>query len=298
MNRIIQAKELPADLPAVGAKLRRGALLGMKALLVDTAGRVACADEAESRHDSLRRSLHPASILSWPGRVRAARTTTQGNPCGPFPELETAGTICALQEKVARAHPYSGASQKADEVVERRKRLHQLSLVLHPDPMLRSVCPPVDAFDSTLRDLLQEMFEFLASHQAIGLAGPQIAVPQRLLVCQIGGRPLCLMNPEIQAAAAPALMTEGCLSLPDVRTTIARPERIQVQGYDERGRRRRYSATGLWARVIQHELDHLNGTLIVDYGPPSVESSFLGEPAPPASLVEEPRNGHAASPRA
>jgi peptide deformylase len=104
------------------------------------------------------------------------------------------------------------------------------------------------------------------------------------------------MNPEILATATPGLMTEGCLSLPDVRVTIPRPERIRVLGYDGRGQRRCCTATGLWARVIQHELDHLNGVLILDYGPPTVEALRLTVSAPPASLMAERPGGTSPQP--
>jgi peptide deformylase len=180
------------------------------------------------------------------------------------------------------------AKGAAAEVAERKKRLRGLGLVLHPDPMLRTVCPPVSRFDSTLRDLFQEMFDLMLGRGGIGLAGPQVAVGQRLLVGQIGGRSLRLTNPEVRVAGTSGWLTEGCLSLPDTLVTVLRPERIEVKGYDDRGRRRSFSATGLWARVIQHELDHLNGVLILDHGPPLTEEDAAVSTGPRASLEEAP----------
>jgi peptide deformylase len=174
------------------------------------------------------------------------------------------------------------------EVATRKERLHRLSLVLHPDSCLRAICPPVGRFDSTLRDLLQEMEDFMSAHGGIGLAGPQVAIKQRLLVGRIGERALRLMNPEVRATGTSELLTEGCLSLPDTLVTVLRPERIEVNGYDDRGRRRSFSATGLWARVIQHELDHLNGVLILDHGPPLAVQDSIVSAGPRASLVEAP----------
>jgi peptide deformylase len=174
------------------------------------------------------------------------------------------------------------------EVAERKQRLSRLSLVLHPDPLLRVVCAPVARFDSTLRDLLEEMHDLMNGHGGIGLAGPQVAIKQRLIVCRIGERSLRLMNPEVRAAGTSGLLTEGCLSLPDTLVTVLRPERIEVKGYDDRGCRRSFSATGLWARVIQHELDHLNGVLILDHGPPLAEEESAVSSGPPALLVEAP----------
>ena len=107
------------------------------------------------------------------------------------------------------------AKSAVAEVAERKQRLHRLSLVLHPDPLLRAVCAPVVRFDSTLRDLLEEMHDLMNEHGGIGLAGPQVAIKQRLIVCRIGERSLSLMNPEVRAAGTSGWLTEGCLSLPD-----------------------------------------------------------------------------------
>jgi peptide deformylase len=180
------------------------------------------------------------------------------------------------------------AKSAVAEAAERKRRLHRLGLVLHPDPLLRTVCAPVVRFDSTLRDLLEEMHDLMNEHGGIGLAGPQVAITQRLIVCRIGERSLSLMNLEVQAAGTSGLLTEGCLSLPDTRVTVLRPERIEVKGYDDRGRRRSLSATGLWARVIQHELDHLNGVLILDHGRPLAAEDATVSAGPPALLKEAP----------
>ena len=145
------------------------------------------------------------------------------------------------------------------QITSRGPQPPRLSLVCYPNPVLRTICRPVDSFDSALRDLVQEMFTLMQMHAGIGLAGPQVAVERRVLVCAIQGRQLCLTNPEIEEAGQPGEFVEGCLSLPDVQISVSRPERIQVSGYDARGSKTRFGATGLWARVIQHELDHLEG---------------------------------------
>jgi peptide deformylase len=173
------------------------------------------------------------------------------------------------------------------EAAAREHRLHRLSLVLYPDPVLRAVCPPVEVFDSSLRDLVQEMFDLMQSHGGIGLAAPQVALEQRVLVAAIEGRHLCLANPEVRDAAEPAEFLEGCLSLPGVRVKVARPERIRVTGFDPCGRKTSFGATGLWARVIQHELDHLNGVLICDRGHPVAEQCAQCPLMLPAVLLEE-----------
>lgn len=174
-----------------------------------------------------------------------------------------------------------------DDLMTGRKQLPKLSLVYYPDPVLRAVCHAVDHFDSTLSDLVQEMFSLMFTHAGIGMAGPQVAVEQRVLVCAIQGRQLCLTNPEIREVAQPAEFVEGCLSLPNVQISVTRPERIQVSGYDKRGHKVRFGATGLWARVIQHELDHLNGVLICDRGKPPAQPCGPCALALPAMLIEE-----------
>ena len=162
----------------------------------------------------------------------------------------------------------------------------KLTLVYYPDPVLRAVCRPVDRFDSTLSDLVQEMFSLMLTHTGIGLAGPQAAVEQRVFVSAIQGRQFCLANPEIQEAGEPGEFVEGCLSLPDVRISVTRPEHIRVSGYDVRGHKVGFSATGLWARVIQHELDHLNGILILDRGKPPYQPCGPYSSVP-ATLIEQ-----------
>ena len=167
-------------------------------------------------------------------------------------------------------------------------RIRPLALVLYPDPVLRTVCEPVETFDSTLRDVAEEMLALMQHHQGIGLAAPQVGLRQRLIVAGIDNRRLVLVNPEVLAASVPRDLIEGCLSLPGVQTNVRRPERIRVTGFDLRGQHRSFGATGLWARVIQHELDHLNGVLILDYDHPAVASGPHGPQELEAGLAEDP----------
>lgn len=163
----------------------------------------------------------------------------------------------------------------------------RLSLVYYPDPVLRALCAPVETFDTALRDTVEEMFALMRAHEGIGLAGPQVAIERQLLVCGIGDQQLCLTNPALQESSQPADFVEGCLSLPGVQVKVRRPERIRVSGYDPRGRKTSFAATGLWARVIQHEMDHLNGVLICDYRRPAVQACDQCPLSLPAVLVEE-----------
>jgi peptide deformylase len=145
--------------------------------------------------------------------------------------------------------------------------LSRLSLRVFPDAVLREMCAPIELFDSTLRDLLAEMLVLMRARSGIGLAAPQVGLRQRLFVAEIESRPLCVINPTLQPLPGEATLCEGCLSLPGVEVNVTRPASIVATGYDEHGHKRQWPAAGLWARVIQHETDHLNGVLIIDHGP-------------------------------
>jgi peptide deformylase len=175
----------------------------------------------------------------------------------------------------------------ADGAPESQSFITRLSLVLYPDQILRAVCQPVETFDSALRDLADEMLTLMQQHRGIGLAAPQVGSRHRLIVCGIERHLFTLANLEIKDASEPRDFIEGCLSLPGVQVNVRRPERIRVTGYDLHGRRRSFGATGLWARVIQHELDHLNGALICDYQHPEVERCAHCPLELPTELIEQ-----------
>jgi len=173
--------------------------------------------------------------------------------------------------------------------------IHRLSLVLYPDTILRKVCEPVDAFDSALRDVADEMLALMQQHRGIGLAVPQVGLRHRLIVCGLEDRLFAMTNFEVKDATEPRDFLEGCLSLPGVQVNVRRPERIRVTGYDVHGQRRSFGAVGLWARVLQHELDHLNGVLICDYNHPQVEQCAQCPLELAPELVEERK--HQSRPR-
>ncbi len=141
-----------------------------------------------------------------------------------------------------------------------------LNLRIFPDPILWQSCEPVERFDTELRDLIDEMHLLMRVREGIGLAAPQVGITKRLLVCGIENRSISLINPSITAVGGQAEMIEGCLSLPEVQLNITRSECLLVTGYDLKGGKKKFEFTGLWARVVQHELDHLDGVLICDYG--------------------------------
>ena len=169
--------------------------------------------------------------------------------------------------------------------------------MLYPDTILRTVSHPVEAFDSALRDIAEEMLSLMRQHFGIGLASPQVGLRQRLIVSLIADHPLVLANLEVKDSTEPRDLVEGCLSLPGAQVNVRRPERIRVTGYDLRGQRRSFGAVGLWARVIQHELDHLNGVLICDYQPPETKSCLHCLLDLPAELVERRKHQSRPCPR-
>ncbi len=191
----------------------------------------------------------------------------------------------------------SSHSQHGNAPTGNESRLHRMSLVLYPEAVLRTVCEPVNAFDSTLRDIADEMLGLMQYHRGIGLAAPQVGLRHRLIVCGIEDQRFALTNFEVKDATEPRDFVEGCLSLPGVQVNVRRPERIRVTGYDVQGQRRSFGATGLWARVIQHELDHLNGVLICDYKHPEGDKCAHCPLELPTELLEERKHQSRPSPR-
>ena len=139
-------------------------------------------------------------------------------------------------------------------------------LKIFPDEVLRQVCEPVDNFDAELRDWIDEMLVLMRTLEGIGLAAPQIGITKRFFVCEIENRSLSLINPSITNVSGEAEIIEGCLSLPEWQVNVKRSDRLLLQGHDFKGRKKQFELTGLWARVVQHEIDHLDGVLICDYG--------------------------------
>ncbi|MCH7812894.1 MAG: peptide deformylase [Planctomycetes bacterium] len=143
-----------------------------------------------------------------------------------------------------------------------------LQIVLYPDPVLRQVCPPVERFDDELRRLAGKMLELMHQPRGVGLAGPQVGVTRRLFVCNPTGQPdddLVCINPELSGLTRAAEFEEGCLSLPDVLVPIRRAEQVHLRAFDLDGRPFERDAQDLIGRVWQHETDHLDGRLILDY---------------------------------
>ncbi len=143
-----------------------------------------------------------------------------------------------------------------------------LNILHFPDPRLRTVAKPVTEFDAELRKLVSDMFETMYEAPGIGLAATQVDRHIRLLVLDVSegrNRPRCLINPEIIEADGDEEMDEGCLSVPGYYEKVRRAEHIRVRAQDENGQTSEFEAEGLEAVCIQHEMDHLEGKLFVDY---------------------------------
>jgi len=141
--------------------------------------------------------------------------------------------------------------------------------VLHfPDSRLRKVARPVEAVDATIRRLIDDMFETMYAAPGIGLAATQVDVQQRIIVIDVSedkAQPLALINPTILDSSGQEEGQEGCLSVPGFYENVQRAERIKISALNPDGDPFELEADGLLAVCIQHEIDHLDGKLFVDY---------------------------------
>jgi peptide deformylase len=144
----------------------------------------------------------------------------------------------------------------------------KLAILEYPDPRLRTKAKPIDAVDDAVRKLADDMLETMYAAKGVGLAASQVDVHRRLLVLDVSDArdtPMVLINPEIVAAEGRAPGEEGCLSLPGIYDKLERAERVKVRAQDRNGERFEFEAEGMLAVCIQHEIDHLEGKLFVDY---------------------------------
>jgi peptide deformylase len=150
----------------------------------------------------------------------------------------------------------------------RQRREEALAQVVKfGDPVLKSVASPVGSFGPELRAEVERMIAIMRDGMGVGLAATQLGVLRRLLVFQAGpdGEPTALVNPAIEwSSQEGSIAEEGCLSLPRVTMDVERPLHVRVSGRDAEGEPIELEASGLEARVLQHEIDHLDGVLILD----------------------------------
>jgi len=142
-----------------------------------------------------------------------------------------------------------------------------LEIVKYPDTILRKTSKDVDKMTDENRRLFDEMASTMYITQGIGLAAPQVGISKKMIVVDIGEGLLKLINPKIVSRKGVSSFDEGCLSVPDQSVKVKRAEEIVVSYTDDNNIHHQRNFQGLVARVIQHEIDHLNGKLIIDYLP-------------------------------
>ncbi len=146
------------------------------------------------------------------------------------------------------------------------------NILLHPDPRLKKACAPVSDVSDDLRTLADDMLTTMYEAPGVGLAAPQVGVLDRLIVLDCvkeegePPRPLIMFNPQV-IAASDELNTyeEGCLSIPDQFADVTRPAEVDVRWIDRDGKEQSETFSKLWATCVQHEIDHLDGKLFIDY---------------------------------
>ncbi len=135
----------------------------------------------------------------------------------------------------------------------------------YPDTILRAKCSPAEIVDDKIRSILSDMTFTMHAYNGIGLAAPQIGMDKQIVVVDTGEGPISLVNPQIVDKDGKSAIEEGCLSLPEVLVKVKRAGSIKVKALDETGKEIIIGAKELLSTVIQHEIDHLNGILIIDY---------------------------------
>jgi len=157
-----------------------------------------------------------------------------------------------------------------DTIFQIRDSYHMtiLNILYFPDPRLRNVARPVKEVDDSIRKLADDMLETMYAAPGIGLAATQVNVDKRVIVIDVSedrGQPLYLINPEILELEGVEEMEEGCLSVPGVYETVKRADKVHVRALGRDGKPFEMAADDLLAVCIQHEIDHLDGKLFVDY---------------------------------
>ena len=145
--------------------------------------------------------------------------------------------------------------------------MKKYELKIYPDPVLRKISSPVLGINNIVRHLIKKMSKIMYSRKGIGLAAPQVGTLERVIIADIGEGLISMINPEILTGYGEDYIDEGCLSLPDTVVNVKRKQSVFVRYLDKNEREKESELDGLTARVIQHEVDHLNGVLIIDHAP-------------------------------
>lgn len=164
-----------------------------------------------------------------------------------------------------------------DETTKKHK------VIIYGHPTLRKRAEEITVFDDNLREFAREMFATMEEYEGIGLAAPQVDRPIRLLVVGVPDEEteqmfyMAVANPKVKEPAGTYDMEEGCLSIPDIRDTVTRPDTLTMEYDTLEGEHKTIKATGMLARVLQHEIDHLNGILFIDHLSPVRRALLSGK---------------------
>lgn len=140
----------------------------------------------------------------------------------------------------------------------------ELEVLVFPNSVLRKKCKKVQEINDEIIKIAQDMTDTMYAKGGIGLAAPQVGISKQLIVLDIGTGPITLINPELTIVEGTSTMEEGCLCLPKISVEVERYNNVQIKGIDLKGNPVSFDAEDLLARVFQHEIDHLQGRLIID----------------------------------
>lgn len=158
-----------------------------------------------------------------------------------------------------------------------------LQIIHYPHPTLRHVSKPVKRVDAELRDMVEQMFALMYEHEGVGLAANQVDLPYRMFIANPTGDPdnkeaeYVFINPVLRGGKGQAEGEEGCLSIPGVLGPVMRKEKITIEAYNLKGEQFVGELDGLFARIVQHETDHLDGKLFIDRLAPAQAAELRGE---------------------
>lgn len=155
-------------------------------------------------------------------------------------------------------------------------------IVKYGSQVLRQPCAPVTQIDPSVKVLVRDLFDSMGAAEGVGLAAPQLGVLRRVVVVDVSRQhpellPISLINPRIISAEGREVAEEGCLSFPDMYGQVARHTKVSIEALDINGKQFTVDAEGFYARALQHELDHLDGKLFIDYLSPLKRQLIRGK---------------------
>ena len=163
-----------------------------------------------------------------------------------------------------------------------------LRIANYPAPVLRKKAAPIERVTPEMARFMDEMVETMYAGNGVGLAAPQVGISLRIIVVDVGDGPIHLANPAIIAREDSQTGVEGCLSLPNLHGDVTRAMKVTVRGLNIHGKKVTLSGEGLWARAMQHEIDHLDGILFTDHAAPETLHWVTTEEGRDGNYLERP----------